>query len=82
MNFHRPVRKSMYWTPSFRTNSRQSSEKYSVNLPICAKFPILCTMLNKSQFESDRIKVHRAWCDAEANAYVYLKLKELSGGKK
>lgn len=29
-------------------------------------------------FGIKQIEAHRAWCDAEANAYVYLKLKELN----
>ena len=28
-------------------------------------------------FGITQAEAHRAWCDAEANAYVYLKLKEL-----
>lgn len=35
------------------------------------KLPYLSNYYNISQTEA-----HRAWCDAEANAYVYLKLKE------
>ena len=36
------------------------------------KLTTLSTYFNVKQSEA-----HRAWCDAEANAYVYLKLKEL-----
>ena len=43
---------------------------------LCGWENIKLTTLSK-YFGITQIDAHRAWCDAEANAYVYLKLKEL-----
>ena len=50
--------------------------------PLAKKFKDACGWKNvklttlSEYFGIEQSEAHRAWCDAEANAYVYLKLKE------
>ena len=50
--------------------------------PLAKKFKDMCGWKNvklttlSEYFNIIQTDAHRAWCDAEANAYVYLKLKE------